>query len=118
MNVQGKIWGKTELLFNKNNVEVHRITGKLGGYCSKHLHESKFNMFFVEKGRLKIKTWMDYDLVDETTLEEDQQCIISPKVPHMFEVLEDDTIAFEIYWVELDSKDIQRENVGGINDLR
>ena len=113
-NIAGKIWGRTELLFSKNNVEIHRITGKLGGYCSKHLHESKFNMFFVEKGRLKIKAWMDYDLVDETTLEEDQQCIIPPKVPHMFEVLEDDTVAFEIYWVELDSKDIQRENVGGL----
>ena len=38
-NIQGKIWGKTQALFNKNNVQIHRIETKKGGYCSKHKHE-------------------------------------------------------------------------------
>ena len=33
-NIQGKIWGKTQGLFNKNNVEIHRIETNKGGFCS------------------------------------------------------------------------------------
>ena len=57
MNKQGKIWGETSPIFNKNNVEIHRIEIKKGGYCSKHKHEHKFNAFFVEKGKLQISVW-------------------------------------------------------------
>lgn len=114
MQVAGKVWGQTSIIFSANNVQVSRIVGKLGGFCSKHHHENKFNMFWVESGKLLIKSWMDYSLIDETTLLPTQQCIIPPRIPHMFEVLEDNTIAYEIYWVELDQKDIQRENVGGL----
>jgi len=114
MQVQGKVWGSTSLLFDKNNVEIHRIVGKLGGYCSLHSHENKFNMFFVESGKIKINTWMSYGLIDETVLESTQYCTVPPKVPHMFEVLEDNTIAYEIYWTELNKNDIIRENVGGM----
>lgn len=113
MRIQGKVWGQTAPIFNKNNVEIHRIVGKLGGFCSKHIHQHKWNMFFVESGCLKIKTWMEYGLVDETTLYPENSCVIPPNTPHMFEVLLDDTVAYEVYWVELDPKDIVRENVGG-----
>ena len=30
-NKQGKIWGNTKPLFNKNNVEIHRIEVDSGG---------------------------------------------------------------------------------------
>ena len=109
-NIQGKVWGKTQPIFLKNNVEIHRIEAKKGGYCSKHKHEYKYNAFLVEEGKLKITTWKnDYDLVDETIVE---NTTCKPQEYHKFEVLED-TVAFEIYWVELSEKDIVRENCGG-----
>lgn len=112
-NVQGKVWGNTQSLFCKNNVEVHRIVANKGGFCSKHKHTHKYNAFFIEKGALKITAWKnDYDLVDETKVIAGQTTIIPPNEYHMFEALED-TIAYEIYWVELSEKDIIRENHGG-----
>ena len=112
-NIQGKVWGDTQCLFFKNNVEIHRINTKKGGYCSKHMHEHKYNAFYIEKGKLKITAWKnDYDLVDETIVTDQQMTICPPKEYHMFEALED-TVAYEIYWVELLKKDIVRENHGG-----
>ena len=112
--LQGKVWGQTELLFNKNNVEIHRIEGRLGGFCSKHTHDNKWNMFFVEAGQLRIKTWMEYGLVDETVLNAGQMCSVPPKHPHMFVVEQPDTVAYEVYWVELRGDDIVRQGVGGV----
>jgi len=116
MDIQGKVWGKTSALFEKNNVEIHRIEGKLNGYCSKHKHACKFNMFFVEKGILKIKIWKSYGLVDETVLKQFESTIVKPGEMHQFVVMEDGTVCYEIYWTEIDPTDIQRENVGGVND--
>ena len=113
MNIQGKFWGSTQSLFLKNNVEIHRIEVNEGGYCSKHKHDHKYNAFFVEKGQLKIIIWKnDYDLIDETIISDKQMSVIKPQEYHKFIALED-TVAYEIYWTELDSNDIFRENCGG-----
>ena len=112
-NVQGKVWGKTELVALVPGVlEFHRIEAKVGGVCSKHAHQSKTNGFFVESGRLLIREWQNaYDLVDETILEAGDYCTVPPGVYHQFEVLED-CVAFELYYAELLSDDIVRESVG------
>jgi quercetin dioxygenase-like cupin family protein len=111
----GKIWGETRDLFCKNNVEIHRIEVKKGGYCSKHKHDNKYNAFFIEKGKLKIKVWKnDYDLIDETILSNQEMSVVKPKEYHIFEALED-TIAYEIYWVELSQNDIIRDTCRGVN---
>jgi mannose-6-phosphate isomerase-like protein (cupin superfamily) len=112
-NIQGKIWGETQSIFLKNNVEIHRIETRKGGFCSKHKHGYKFNAFFIERGKMKITSWKnDYDLVDETVITDSQMTVVPPGEYHMFESLED-TVAYEIYWVELNEKDIERENCGG-----
>lgn len=116
MNIQGKVWGQTQSLFLKNNVEIHRIEVKQGGYCSKHKHEHKYNAFFVERGQLKITIWKnDYDLIDETIISDKQMSTVKPQEYHMFEAIED-TIAYEIYWCEISDDDIIRQNCGGIPD--
>jgi len=113
MNTQGKVWGTTSSLFCKNNVEIHRVVIKEGGYCSKHKHDYKYNAFFVERGQLKITVWKnDYDLVDETVIRDNQMSTVHPKEYHKFEAIED-TVAYEIYWTEIDTKDIIREDCGG-----
>lgn len=110
--IQGKIWGNTQGLFNKNNVEIHRIEINKGGFCSKHKHNFKYNMFFVESGTLEVIAYKkDYKLIDKTILSAGQSTIIPPLEYHSFKALSN-VVAYEIYWVEL-TEDIERENVGG-----
>ena len=116
MEIKGKVWGQTSPLFLQNNVEIHRIEGKKNGYCSRHFHQSKYNMFFVESGVLKVTITKDYGsgtLDDVTILRKGEQTTVPPGQWHQFEVLED-CVAFEIYWIELNPNDIERETVGGI----
>ena len=113
MKVQGKVWGKTQDIFKNCNFELHIIEIKKNGYCSTHQHEHKFNAFYIEKGKLKITIYeTDYDLVDETIVSAGDLTTAKPGAYHKFEALED-TICYEIYWVELNHNDIKRKDVGG-----
>jgi len=112
---QGKVWGLTELVHANGVLEFHRIeVTKKGSICSEHKHQHKFNGFFVERGSLLVRVWKnDYDLVDETILDVGDFTIVAPGEFHQFECLEDNTVAFELYWAaELDYSDIQRRTVG------
>jgi len=106
-----KIWGTTQPVFFGNNVEMHRIEVDSGGYCSKHIHNSKFNMFYVECGELRIDQSVGC-FVDSTVLCQGDSMTVSPRVAHKFIALRD-TIAYEIYWSILDKEDIVRETQGG-----
>ena len=90
------------------------ISANKDGFCSRHKHVHKFNMFFVLSGSLEIKIWKnDYDLFEKTILNKFESCIVEPGEFHMFSSLSEDTLAIEIYWVEMNKKDIDRSNVGG-----
>jgi mannose-6-phosphate isomerase-like protein (cupin superfamily) len=120
MIMKGKVWGDTSALFNKNNVEVHLINIKKGGFCSKHYHQHKYNLFIILEGKLKITEWHTNNkdqvtLEDITILQSGMSYYVNPLVYHRFEALED-TKALEIYWVELSESDIVREDQGGIKD--
>ena len=116
MDISGKIWGSTSKLFSQNNVEIFRIHGKKSGKSSIHKHKAKWSMFFIEKGSVKVVVEKnDYELVDETVLKEGQSMTIAPEEYHGFEVLEDDTVAYEFYWTEINSDDIIRKNCGSID---
>jgi mannose-6-phosphate isomerase-like protein (cupin superfamily) len=109
----GKIWGTTKLLESNSSLEFHRITVVAGARCSQHLHQHKWNGFFVESGSLLIRVWRnDYDLVDETVLTAGEYTRVAPGEYHQFEALAD-TVAFEIYWTDsVQSDDIVRRTVG------
>lgn len=113
--IHGKIWGNTECLFNKNNVSIHRIEAKKGHMCSQHYHLHKHNMLYVETGVLKIEVWQDSNLITTTILADGQSTSIPPGLKHRFSALEN-TIAFEIYFIELDDSDIIRLQKGGRYD--
>ena len=89
----GKIWGETELILSNNSLEFHRIDYKKGGVCSKHLHEWKWNGFYVMSGQMK-----------------------KPGLYHSFEGMEDG-VAFELYWANFSVHDIKRESVGHLKDV-
>lgn len=107
MNKKSKIWGFTQSLFCKNNVEIHRAEIKKGQRCSKHKHEHKQNAFFIEKGKLKIHIWNENE-ISEAILISGEMSVVKSNMFHMFEALEN-TIMYEIYWVELSEDDIIRE---------
>ena len=112
----GKVWGTTEQVEANGALEFHRIEMNAGGVCSKHMHEFKWNGFFVESGKLKIKVWQkDYDLVDETIIGPGEYTKVKPGLYHQFECLESG-VAFELYWAELSHNDIKRESVGYIEE--
>jgi quercetin dioxygenase-like cupin family protein len=107
-----KSWGLTSPLFNKNNVEIHRIEGIKGGYSSEHKHSAKYNMFHVESGSIKIYVWINEDRPDITILKAGDSSILPPGTYHKFEVLQN-CVAYEIYWSELNTDDIVRRNSRG-----
>lgn len=117
MDVSGKVWGQTSKIFSKNNVEVYRIEGKRGGTSSMHRHTSKISQFFVEEGSIAVLIEKnDYDLTDRTVLSKGQSTIVKPNEYHKFEILEDNTVCYEFYWVELDGDDIERRDCGLLDE--
>lgn len=111
---QGKVWGESSPLFARNNVEVHRIYARHGGCSSRHRHAHKFNLFYVEQGCLRVVIEQPYGLEDITFVRKHESCVVPPGLWHKFEAIED-TLAFEIYWTELDPQDIERDGCGGMN---
>jgi len=107
----GKCWGKTQLVFAHNSVEVHMIEARPGYRCSRHSHSTKWNRFVVLSGRLVVRIFHEGE-VDETIVGPWQVTDVPPGVLHEFQALEP-TIAAECYWVELDAQDIVREEPGG-----
>ena len=112
MSFQMKVWGATRKVFSKNNLQVHEIKIDKGGYCSKHYHQSKYNMFIILEGRLLVTMYGDH-FEDKVILLPMQDITIPPLIYHRFEAL-DYTHALEIYWSELHEDDIIREDVGGV----
>jgi mannose-6-phosphate isomerase-like protein (cupin superfamily) len=108
----GKVWGKTELLIDNPVAEFHRIDINAGGVCSLHRHLYKFNYFYVVSGVLNIEVHKnDYELVDTTVLASGEGTIVKPNEYHRF-VAVTDVVAFELYFPELLSSDIERKDVG------
>ncbi|KKL21210.1 hypothetical protein LCGC14_2447760, partial [marine sediment metagenome] len=110
---QGKVWGRTQLVFAHNSVETH-IVEVIGGFkCSQHSHKHKWNRFIVISGKLAIRMFYDDGKkADETILDAWQVTDVPPGVKHEFEALED-TLAIEVYWVVLDAQDIDRHGTTG-----
>lgn len=115
--IKSKVWGNTEQLFNQNNVEIHRIEIKKGGYCSRHYHDFKYNMFYVENGVLEVSVLEnDSNIINSSTLYKGQSTVVEPKKVHIF-LAKEDTIAYEIYWVSLQCEDIIRQTYGGVKKI-
>jgi mannose-6-phosphate isomerase-like protein (cupin superfamily) len=114
MKKEGKIWGSNILLFQNNNIQVNQIYIKKGGRCSKHLHQYKNNIFFIQSGRLLIEKWNNSGLIDSTILIDEQMTEIKNGINHRFTALEE-THALEIYYPNaVDEFDIIRQDEGTV----
>ena len=95
-------------------VEFDRIEVNKGG-SEYFIPCDIWNGFFVEEGELEIHVFKnDYDLTDKTILGPGDFMSVKPGEYHLFKANKN-TIAFEIYWPELLSEDIQRKSVGKMN---
>lgn len=111
---QGKIWGSTTLLLQTPQIEIHRVSILPYSSCSIHIHEHKWNAFFVIAGELNIEVHKnDYNLVDVTTLLTNDFTTVKPNEYHRFFTREGSVEALEIYYLEgINPNDIIRKTVG------
>jgi len=113
MKIAGKVWGHTKEIIKGSAFEVHRIEINKGGFCSLHKHNHKNNAFFVESGIVEVEVHKnDYDLVDKTKLIVGEMVIVKAGENHRFKGIED-SIVYEIYWLDDINDDIVRIEVGG-----
>ena len=52
-----KPWGSWKLLFIDDVYELRLLHLKAGGFCSRHYHETKCNVFHVVSGSIRVKTY-------------------------------------------------------------
>jgi quercetin dioxygenase-like cupin family protein len=109
MNKFGKIWGFTSEIFTNDSVSIHRIEIDKNKKCSKHLHQYKYNTFFVESGKIVVHRW-DGDGLISTVLDKHDTITISPNIYHQFEALEN-SIVYEIYFIQINNSDILRHQL-------
>lgn len=114
MNIQGKVWGNTSPLLITPSVEIHKINIKPYSHCSKHIHQYKWNGFYVISGKLIINVQKNnYDLIDKTELSSGEFTTVPPNELHWFETVDVPTVALEIYYPQHITDDIIRKTIGG-----
>lgn len=112
--ITGKAWGSTECVLATPLIEIHRITIKSKHECSLHVHRKKSNAFLVTKGRLFIDVVKnDYPLTDTTELRPGDMTTVRPGEHHKFRTGTQSCEAFEIYYPDVLSEDIERKGHGG-----
>ena len=113
---QQKVWGQTEMILDAGTIQVHRITGLRGGYCSRHYHDFKHNLFLLIFGRMRVESWDQTGAMSVVDLAPGDVCSIAPPTVHRFRVLEP-CVAIELYFAThgtVNPDDITRLDVGGI----
>lgn len=94
-------------------VEIHRLAILPFSQCSLHLHERKWNAFYVRKGTLYIDVRKnDYKLTDTTVLGPGDLTSVKPGEFHRFRTGEEEVEAIELYYPDSLSEDILRETCG------
>lgn len=110
----GKVWGETECVLSTPLIEIHKLIIKPWHQCSLHVHRRKSNAFLVIAGVLYIDVVKnDYPLTDTTVLGAGDVTTVKPGEHHRFRTGEWQCEAFEIYYPETLSEDIERRGEGG-----
>ena len=113
--IEGKIWGRTSVVFENESFSVHVLEVYPGGYSSDHSHRSKWNFFHVFEGEFSIFKEVA-GMTDETILRSGDSLTVAPGVVHRFHARTFSRV-LEIYFSRLAEDDILRKNVGGIRPL-
>jgi len=114
---ESKCWGKVHHIFSTPQCAVSHLMVTKGFRCSRHKHVHRANMFCVQSGLLRVRTWdwaematRDYDLKAGDTL------VVPSGLKHEFHVIENGRV-IEVYWPDRGGEckfdDIVRDDIGG-----
>ena len=106
INIIEKLWGKTQLVFDNEIIHIYSAWIKPGGFCSKHYHKNKHNLFFVQSGSIVVKIW-DKETINEHKLLTGDKILVNSNTWHQFVAIEE-SIVLEIYYSTIDHEDIIR----------
>lgn len=110
----GKVWGTTETMIETPLMELHRLSIMPHHQCSLHVHRRKWNAFIVMSGVLYIDVVKnDYPLTDTTELRAGEVMAVRPGEHHRFRTGSEPCEAFEVYYPDGLSDDIERKDHGG-----
>jgi len=102
-----KAWGYTNLIFDNGFIHIYIANILKNKSCSKHYHEHKNNIFYLQSGLLKVIVWQEDGSSMEHILEPGDSIDIRHKLKHQFFSLED-SVLIEIYYTTLNHEDIIR----------
>lgn len=111
-----KVWGWTEQVFDCGAIQAHRIWGQPGGFCSRHFHDHKHNLFIIVSGAMRVEQWNPEGEMTARDLSAGDVLSIAPPVQHRFRVLRP-CEAIEVYFAthgDVNPEDITRLDEGGI----
>ena len=106
MNIIDKIWGNTSELLSINSVSINRLNITANSKCSRHYHQYKYNIFYIENGSIIVHIWKD-DKQESFVLKSGESLTIPPNTQHQFESI-CDSVVYEIYYTLTTSDDIIR----------
>lgn len=114
-----KPWGTSKTIYRDDRSEIVEIEVKAGGYCSRHLHRRKDNLFFVVRGALLVLIRPNMEHESRRLLTADCESLLIPAgAMHQFEA-QTDVVAWEIYRAvdgsTIDPADIVRFSENGIH---
>lgn len=116
-----KAWGRTRQLIDSPDLHVSLIEVESGGYCSRHLHSTKHNIFAVLSGCLQVTVFEPFPdnhipLETRALSQQDQPFVVAPNTVHQF-LGNERTFAAEAYFARVPGRlrddDIVRYSVGG-----
>lgn len=112
MDRELKIWGERWILRKDSTHEVSYLQVRKGYRCSWHRHQSKYNLFVILKGTLKVEV---EELGERRTivLNKGESFTTKPGQWHEFSAPFEDAYVIEEMYVEYDNSDIERKELGG-----
>ena len=113
-----KVWGRTRHVFASPEASIWELDVVRGGYCSRHRHKTRANLFVVVRGNVQVTTWDAKDRPRTFHLTAGTRAML--RVPagvwHRFEAVGPAQIV-EMYLPDggaIDENDIERADEGGV----
>ena len=94
----------------EDGLHLHRITFEAGGVCSEHLHEHRWNLFYVISGSMLIRTWDAEFGIFEWVLRAHDCFVVPCGVKHQFEGLHSG-VALEVYWHDSNGDEVNAHDI-------
>ena len=103
-----KTWGEKHNIFQNSLCETSVLHLEPWKRCSWHRHQAKYNLFYVLSGKLIIKLEGG-----KANVLPGQIFTTRPGEWHEFQTNGEGAVIIEVMYVEYDSADIEREELGG-----